>query len=86
MGRQAVQAALSEMGIHVEIETVRRTWDWEGTVEEAVEHVEGFIESQSDTEPQPDLIRAAVARFIAEDGKVRHQTEMEMGMMVWQTA
>lgn len=42
------------------------------------------FESQSDTEPQPDLIRAAVARFIAKDGKVRHQ--IEMGMMVWQVA
>lgn len=39
-GAKAVQAG---MGIHVEIETVRRTWDWEGTVEEAFEHVEGSL-------------------------------------------
>ncbi|WP_420208765.1 class I SAM-dependent methyltransferase [Candidatus Electronema sp. JC] len=85
-GAKAVQAALAGMGIRVAIETVRRTWDWEGTVEEAFEHVEGFIESQSDVEPQPELIREVIARFTAEDGKVRHQTEMEMGMMVWETA
>lgn len=84
-GAKAVQAALAGMGIQVEIETVRRTWESEGTVEEAIEHVEGFIESQSDVEPQHDLIRAVVTRFTAEDGNVRHQTEMEMGIMVWQT-
>jgi SAM-dependent methyltransferase len=85
-GAQAVQAALAGLGIHAEIIPIDSHWDWEGTEEEAIHHLEGFLLSQSDdVEPKLDCIKEIIVRH-SKDGKIQHRTEVEMGMLVWQLA
>jgi len=85
-GAKAMQAALAGMGIDAPIETIPHSWQREESVEESCEHVRSFIEAQSEAVPQAEIIRKLVCRCADSNGRVRHQTEMEMGMMVWQTA
>jgi SAM-dependent methyltransferase len=82
-GAKAVQAGLAELGIQAEILPIDSHWDWEGSEEEALLHVEGFLMSQAeDVEPKVDQIKEILARY-TEDGRVQHRTEVEMGMLVW---
>jgi SAM-dependent methyltransferase len=81
-GAAALRAVLAREGIAVEIDPVRTAWDWEGGEEEAVEYVAGFIEFQGRKSPDMDKVRAVVGDF-SEKGRVRHRTEVEMGVMVW---
>lgn len=82
-GAESVQTHLAAMGIDTEIEFFRSRWEWEGTEDEAVAHAEGFLRAQTDAEPNPDLIREITGRF-SKDGTVRHRTEVEKGLIVWQ--
>jgi hypothetical protein len=71
------------MGISAELELFRDHWEWQGTEEEAVAHAEGMLRTQSETEPNLELIREITARF-SKDGTVTHRTDVEKGIMTWQ--
>ncbi len=82
-GAKAVQKHLAAMGISTELELFRDHWEWQGTEEEAVTHAEGMLRTQSEAEPNLDLIREIAARF-STNGTVTHRTDVEKGIMTWQ--
>lgn len=57
------------------------SWEWTGTVEDALEEMAGFI-GMHGCRPQHRQIERVLSRC-QRDGKVRHTTEVEEGLMVW---
>ena len=56
-------------------------WDWEGTLEEAVEDISGFIEMRGVTADTGKL-NALLSKY-EQDGVIRHRTDVEEGIIVW---
>jgi SAM-dependent methyltransferase len=83
-GARAVQKHLAAMGISTELELFRDHWEWEGTEEEAAAYAEGMLRTQSEAEPNLDLIREITAGF-STNGTVSHRTDVEKGIMTWQS-
>jgi SAM-dependent methyltransferase len=57
------------------------TWEWKGTVEDALEEMAGFIEMHG-CRPRHRDIEEVLSRC-QRDGRVCHTTEVEEGLMVW---
>jgi SAM-dependent methyltransferase len=81
-GTAAVQSILKTQGIATEMDLLKTYWDWEGSLDEAINHVTDFFEVQSGKTAQPEIIRSIVRRF-SEKKRVKHRTEVEMGILVW---
>ena len=58
------------------------SWEWAGTVEDAQAEMVGFIEMHGGR-PRHREIEKVLSRCQL-DGRVRHTTEVEQGLMVWQ--
>ncbi len=58
------------------------SWDWTGSVDEAMEYMEFFIEMQGGN-PDRGLIETALGRH-ERQGMVSHTTYAKEGIMVWQ--
>lgn len=56
-------------------------WDWTGSVDEAIEDVECFLEMQGG-KPDHSIIEAVVGRY-EQDGMISHSTSVKEGIMVW---
>ena len=57
------------------------SWEWKGTVEDALEEMAGFIEMHG-CRPRHRDIEEVLSRC-QRDGRVWHTTEVEEGLMVW---
>jgi SAM-dependent methyltransferase len=57
------------------------SWEWSGTLEDALEEMVGFIEMHGGR-PRHREIEKVLSRC-ERDGRVRHTTEVEEGLMVW---
>lgn len=57
------------------------SWEWTGTVEDALEEMAGFI-AMHGGRPRHREIEKALSRC-QRDGRVRHTTEVEEGLLVW---
>jgi SAM-dependent methyltransferase len=57
-------------------------WDWEGTLEEAVNDISGFIEMRGATADR-DKLKILLSNY-EQDGVIRHRTDAEEGIIVWQ--
>jgi SAM-dependent methyltransferase len=80
-GVSVVHDILKRAGKAPVIEYFDDSWDWEGTVDEAMENVAGFIEMQGSTADRTRL--KGLLNSYERDGLIRYTTYMEEGVMVW---
>lgn len=80
-GASAIYEMLKSMGRNPSLDFFDTSWDWEGTIDEAVEDIAGHIEVHGVTAQRLEILEV-VARY-AQDGKVRHTTQAEEGLVVW---
>lgn len=57
------------------------SWEWEGTVDEAIEDLAGFIETRGSTADRTKLRELLGCNV--QDGLIRHTTYVEQGVIVW---
>jgi len=81
-GAAAVQTILQTQGIETEMDTIDTSWDWEGSKDEAFDHVSDFLEVQSGKPAQPEIVHSIVDRYCV-NGRVKHRTRVEMGILAW---
>jgi SAM-dependent methyltransferase len=81
-GAGAVQAILKRQGIETQMNLVETVWEWQGTIAEACSHAAGFVEVMDNIAPDKKRIQEIIIRF-SDGEEVRHQTEVEMGVITW---
>ena len=81
-GVGAAYDILVQSGKNPSLDYFETSWDWTGTVHEAVEDMESFIEMQGES-PDKKLINTVLARY-EQEGTVSHTTYAEEGILVWQ--
>jgi SAM-dependent methyltransferase len=82
-GANAIFEMLIKMKRHPSLDLVETSWDWEGTVDEALEDLAGHIEMERpERVPNLNIIRDIIAQY-AENNIVRHTTYVEEGIIVW---
>lgn len=81
-GAQAIYEVLSKRQRQLSIDYVQTSWQWEGTVEEALSDIAMHIDVQGGV-PNPEIIKDVVTKN-SNDGKLTHTTEAEQGVIVWQ--
>jgi SAM-dependent methyltransferase len=68
---------------HPSLDYIETSWDWQGTVDEALEDIAGHVELEGYGKiPQRKIIRKIIERY-AENNVVRHTTYVEEGIIVW---
>jgi SAM-dependent methyltransferase len=80
-GSMMVGSTLQELGRDFQFEFFESSWDWEGTVDEALEDLSGFIQMEGRV-PQRERILQILQEGIV-DGKIRHTTFVEQGLVIW---
>jgi SAM-dependent methyltransferase len=81
-GVAAACSILQGLGRSPVLEYFNDFWDWEGTLEEAVEDISGFIEMRGVT-ADPGKLKDLLSKY-EQDGMIRHRTDVEEGIIVWQ--
>jgi SAM-dependent methyltransferase len=81
-GVAVAYAILQGLGRSPVLEYFNDFWDWEGTLEEAVEDISGFIEMRGVT-ADPGKLKDLLSKY-EQDGMIRHRTDVEEGIIVWQ--
>lgn len=76
------QKILNEIGREPLIEFYETSWQWEGSIEEALDDISGFLEMQN-IKPNKEKILEMLNRYFP-DGKVLHTTYAEHGMLIWE--
>lgn len=72
---------LNEIGRKPYLEFFETSWQWQGTIEEALEDIENFLELQKvkpDTKKILDILNSKFPK-----GIVTHETNAEQGFLVW---
>lgn len=64
------------------IEYFNDFWDWEGKLEEAIEDISGHIEMQG-VSLDRDKLKGVLSKY-EHGGMIRHRTDVEEGLIVWQ--
>lgn len=68
------------------IDYIETSWDWQGTVDEAIEDLAGHIELEGyGTVPDRKIMRGIIEKY-AESGVVRHTTYVEEGIIIWRSS
>ena len=80
-GSMMVRSTLQELGRDFQFEFFESSWDWEGTVDEALEDLSGFIQMEGRV-PQRERILQILQEGTV-DGKIRHTTFVEQGLVIW---
>ena len=73
---------LQGMDRHPVIEYFNDFWDWEGKLEEAIEDISGHIEMRGVTVDR-DKLKGVLSKY-EHGGIIRHRTDVEEGLVVWQ--
>lgn len=82
-GALQVYQILKGLGRDPSLEFFEDCWDWEGSIEEAVEDLSGFIEMQGGL---PDKEKILCLLHQHETGRmIKHTTYVEEGLIVWRT-
>jgi SAM-dependent methyltransferase len=80
-GVGAAYGILERSGRVPSLDYLETSWDWTGSVEEALEDIVCFIEMQGGR-ARRDLIGKTLDRY-ERGGLIHHTTEVEKGLMVW---
>lgn len=80
-GASAIYNTLKNMGRKPTLDFFDTSWDWDGTVEEAVEEIAGHVEMHGGTPLKPQILEI-VSRY-AKDKVVKHTTFAEEGLIIW---
>ena len=80
-GASAIYNTLKNMGRKPTLDFFETSWDWDGTVEEAVEEIAGHVEMHGGTPLKPQILEI-VSRY-AKDKVVKHTTFAEEGLIIW---
>lgn len=81
-GVATASAILKDLDRSPVIEYFNDFWDWEGTLEDAIEDISGHIEMQG-TISDRDKLKGLLSKY-EQDGIIRHRTDVEEGIIVWQ--
>lgn len=81
-GAHAIYEILSSKQRQLSIDYVHTSWQWEGTIEEAISDIAMHIDVQGGV-PDPEIIRDVVTKN-SHDGRILHTTEAEQGVIIWQ--
>ena len=81
-GVAVAYAILQGLGRSPVLEYFNDFWDWEGTLEEAVDDISGFIEMRG-VAADRDRLKGLLSKY-EQDGTIRHRTDVEEGIIVWQ--
>lgn len=81
-GAQAIYEILSNKQRQLSIDYIYTSWQWEGTVEEAISDIAMHIDVQGGV-PNLEIIKDVVTKN-SHNGKVMHTTEVEQGVIIWQ--
>ncbi len=80
-GALIIYNLLKKTGWSSSLDFINTFWDWEGTVDETLEDLAGHIELTGHP-AQRKLIRDVVSQMEV-NGRVRHRTYVEEGVIVW---
>lgn len=72
---------LEELGRKPYCEFYETSWDWQGSIEEALDDVSSFLEAQG-INPDKEKILKVLEKY-AQNGKIKHTTHAEQGFLVW---
>lgn len=81
-GAQAIYDILAARQKQPSIDYIQTSWQWKGTVEEAIEDISLHLDIQGGV-PNPAIIRDIVERN-SHEGMLTHTTQAEQGIVVWQ--
>lgn len=81
-GATAMHAMLTQAGRQTFLEYLDTSWEWEGSVAEALDDLVGNIEAAGTTARRPAL--RELLEMYQRNGVVRHTTRAEEGVMAWQ--
>ncbi|MCX8034400.1 MAG: class I SAM-dependent methyltransferase [Thermodesulfovibrio sp.] len=77
-----IQNILNEKGRKPHIEFYETSWQWKGSIEEALDDISGFLELQN-IKPNKEKILEILNKHFP-DGKVVHTTYAEHGILIWE--
>lgn len=80
---EKITAQLDAASTPYSLKYVDTSWEWCGTVEEAVEDISGHIRLHQGT-PDTRLLRELLAHHAETDNMIRHTTYVEQGVLLWQ--
>jgi SAM-dependent methyltransferase len=84
-GTKMVFEFLSKMDREPSIDFIETSWQWQGSVDEALEDIAGHIEMERyGKAPDRKIIRDIIKSY-AQDDSVRHTTYVEEGIIVWRS-
>jgi SAM-dependent methyltransferase len=84
-GTEVMFELLSKMGRGPSIDFIETSWEWQGSVEEALEDIAGHVEMEGHGKaPDRKIIRNVIKSY-AQDDSVRHTTHVEEGVIVWRS-
>ncbi len=81
-GAEALYEMLLSMERCPSIDFVNTSWQWEGTIDEAISDIAMHIDIQGGV-PDTEIIRDVVSKN-SHNGRIVHTTEAEQGVIVWQ--
>jgi SAM-dependent methyltransferase len=85
-GAGNIAEILQKMGRNPSLDFIETSWDWQGTVDEALEDLAGHVELEGYGKiPERKAIREIIERH-AENNAVRHTTYVEEGIIVWRAS
>ena len=80
-GASVIYDLLKKMGQSPILDFINTSWEWEGTVDEALEDIAGHIAFTGHTAHR-EVIKDILAQYV-KGGQVRHRTEAEERVIVW---
>ena len=80
-GASVIVDLLKKMGWSPSLDFINTSWEWTGTVDEALEDLAGHIAFTGQT-ANKEVIKDILAQYV-KGGQVRHRTEAEEGVVVW---
>lgn len=82
-GAAAIKEMLEEHGLRPQETAVRTYWEWQGPLEEACLNVTGYLKMSGETQIDDETIKSIVLNY-GQDDVVRHRTDVEMKVLVWE--
>lgn len=79
---EKITALLAESSTPYTLEYIDTSWEWSGTLDEAVEDIGGHIRLHQGT-PDSRLLRELLALHAETDNMIHHTTTVEQGVLIW---
>jgi len=81
-GALRVYQILKGLGRHPSLEFFEDAWDWEGSIEEALEDLSSFVEMHGILSEKGKILEVLHRHEIG--GYIKHTTSVEEGLMIWE--